>query len=294
VNLSPAIAGELERLCESPVAEVRRAGGGDINEAYWVRLADERRMFLKTRADARRGEYVAEAAGLRWLAQPRALNVPVVVAVGDGEDARFLALEWIEVGGLDRKGEETLGRGLAALHSAGADAFGASARLAMTIGSLSLPNGPKPTWPEFYVAQRLVPLVAMARRRGVLSLEGERAVGEVCERIEQLAGPPEPPARLHGDLWVGNVLADSVGEPWLIDPTAYGGHREVDLAMLALFGDADSIAHVLAAYDEVTPLAEGWERRVPLWQLHPLLVHAVLFGGAYGAAALSAARSLLR
>jgi fructosamine-3-kinase len=272
----------------------RRAGGGDINQAFEVELVDGRRMFLKTRDNARPGEYVAEAAGLRWLAQPHALNVPVVVAVSDQPDARFLALEWIEVAGLDQAGEDELGRGLAALHGAGADAFGASARLAMTIGSLSLPNGPKATWPEFYVSQRLMPLVTMARRRGVLSLEGERAVGQVCERIEELAGPPEPPSRLHGDLWVGNVLADQEGRPWLIDPTAYGGHREVDIAMLALFGDAHSIARVVAAYGEVSPLSPGWEQRMSLWQLHPLLVHAVLFGGAYGDAALAAARRVLR
>ncbi|MDT4943235.1 MAG: hypothetical protein QOJ34_3324, partial [Pseudonocardiales bacterium] len=91
--------------------------------------------------------------------------------------------------------------------------------------------------------------------------------------------PVEPPARLHGDLWAGNVLADRSGRPWLIDPAAYGGHREVDLAMLDLFGEIPPRA--IAAYDEVVPLADGWRERIPLWQLFPLLVHAVLFGGGY-------------
>ena len=110
----------------------------------------------------------------------------------------------------------------------------------------------------------------------------------VCERLPELAGPPEPPARLHGDLWSGNAMADADGRPWLIDPSAYGGHREVDLAMLRLFGAPSP--RIFAAYEEAAPLAEGWEERVELWQLLPLLVHAVLFGGSYVAAAEQVAR----
>jgi fructosamine-3-kinase len=103
-----------------------------------------------------------------------------------------------------------------------------------------------------------------------------------------LAGPPEPPARLHGDLWSGNVLAGADGRPWLVDPAAHGGHREVDLAMLRLFGAPDG--RTLDAYQEAHPLAAGHEERVALWQLLPLLVHAILFGGGYGASAERAAR----
>lgn len=107
-----------------------------------------------------------------------------------------------------------------------------------------------------------------------------------------MTGPPEPPARLHGDLWAGNVHADASGNPWLIDPAAYGGHREVDLAMLRLFGTPGGET-VHAAYDETWPLADGFEERVKLWQLFPLLVHAVLFGGGYGGRAAEAARTYL-
>jgi len=101
--------------------------------------------------------------------------------------------------------------------------------------------------------------------------------------MAELAGPPEPPARLHGDLWSGNVMADAQGRPWLIDPSAYGGHREVDLAMLRLFGAPSE--DVFCAYEEIAPLAEGWRERVELYQLLPLLVHALLFGGSYRSAA---------
>jgi fructosamine-3-kinase len=106
--------------------------------------------------------------------------------------------------------------------------------------------------------------------------------------MAELAGPPEPPARLHGDLWGGNVLTGADGHGWLIDTVAYGGHREVDLAMLQLFGAPSP--RILEAYREASPLADGYEDRIGLWQLFPLLVHAVLFGGRYGASAERTAR----
>jgi fructosamine-3-kinase len=272
--------------------DARRVGGGDINEAWRVELADGRTAFVKTRADAGPGEYAAEVEGLRWLAEPGALRTPQVIDLGED----YLALEWIEPGRLDTAGVEELGRGLAATHAASAAGFG-SPRLTgardadsgegdvapASFGSLSLPNGPTADWPSFYAERRLWPLAAIARERGALPDAGIRAVERVCERIAELAGPPEPPARLHGDLWGGNVMADAEGRPWLIDPSAYGGHREVDLAMLRLFGAPSE--RVFSAYAEVAPPAEGWEERIQLWQLAPLLVHAVLFGGSYPAAA---------
>jgi fructosamine-3-kinase len=213
------------------------------------------------------------------------------------QEPRFLALEWIDEGRLDAVGEESLGRGLAALHAAGAPAHGAAppgapaadgAVAPLRIGELELPNDPAPDWPSFYVQRRLEPLVRLASQRGALSAAGRAAVGAVYERIAGLAGPAEPPARLHGDLWGGNVLAGADGRARLIDPAAYGGHREVDLAMLRLFGAPSR--RVFDAYEEAAPLADGHEERVELWQLFPLLVHAALFGGHYGAAVERAAR----
>jgi fructosamine-3-kinase len=274
-----------------------RIAGGDVNAAWRVELDGGAKAFVKTRADAPRGEYAAEAAGLGWLAEPRALALPDVLGVADGEDGagpRLLALAWLDAG--PPGDASALGRGLAAVHAAGAAAFGApppGARAAqdggvapLRIGPRVLPNDPLAGWGAFYAERRLRPLLPAAAR-GALSGAGVRAVERVCERIGDLAGPPEPPARLHGDLWAGNVLW-ARGRPWLIDPAAYGGHREVDLAMLALFGAPG--AGFRDAYEERAPLAEGHEDRVALWQLFPLLVHAALFGGGYGAAAERAAR----
>ncbi len=293
--------------------DARAVGGGDINEAFRVVLADGREAFVKTRADAAPGEFAAEAAGLEWLARAGGLRAPAVLAVEDG----YLALEWIAPGRLDAAGEQELGRGLALTHAAGAPRFGSFAegmgsteapagrhdaaldpdtalghdpardlRTASELdtawlGSLRVSNEPTKHWPAFYAERRLRPLAALARDRGVVGHAGIAAVERICERIDDLAGAPEPPARLHGDLWTGNVLADIAGRPWLIDPSALGGHREVDLAMLALFGGLS--AAVLDSYEDTTPLADGWEERVGLYQLLPLLVHAILFGGSYGA-----------
>ncbi|HEX5852705.1 MAG TPA: fructosamine kinase family protein [Solirubrobacteraceae bacterium] len=278
---------------------VARVGGGDINEAFRVALADGGEAFVKTRADAAEGEYAAEAAGLEWLARPGALRTPRVLEVGRDH----LALEWIERGRLDAAGVEELGRGLALTHAAGVEELGRG--LALThapgapgfggldadapsrFGSLGLPNERTEDWPTFYAERRLRPLARIAAERGALSDAGVDAVERVCERMGELVGPPEPAARLHGDLWSGNVMAGADGRPWLIDPSAYGGHREVDLAMLRLFGAPSE--RVFDAYAEQAPLADGWRERVELYQLLPLLVHALLFGGSYRAAAERAA-----
>jgi len=285
----------------------RRVAGGDINEAWQIELDGGIRAFVKSRAGAAPGEYATEAAGLRWLgAVGHGLAVPGVLAVSDASASApagglpqtgraapaFLALEWIHEGTLDERGEEAFGRGLAHVHAAGAPAFGAPPPGApnggLRLGAVELRAAVTAPWPAFYGEHRLAPLLRAAVDRGALPPGGLRAVATVIERLPALAGPPEPPARLHGDLWTGNVLAGHDGRPYLIDPAAYGGHREVDLAMLRLFGGPSP--RMLAAYAEVHPLADGHEQRVPLWQLFPLLVHAVLFGGSYGAAARRAAR----
>jgi fructosamine-3-kinase len=265
--------------------------GGSLNAAYRATLAGGARVFVKTADDAAPGAYAAEAAGLAWLAEAQAaggLPVPEVLAV---DPDRWLALAWVDGGG--RSDDAALGRGLAALHRAGAERAGTlpPGREDYVLGPLALPNAPSDDWPAFYAGSRLLPLAELAGRRDALDAAGLRAVERVCDRIADLAGPAEPVARLHGDLWSGNVHAGADGRPWLIDPAAYGGHREVDLAMLSLFGAPSSAFG--PAYDEVWPRAEGHSERVALYQLLPLLVHAALFGGGYGASARRAAERYL-
>jgi fructosamine-3-kinase len=259
-------------------------GGG----AARVRLADGRTVVVKDGAQA---AIAAEAAGLRWLGAAGGARVPAVLDVTGGR----LVTELVADGSPGTRAAEELGRALARTHAAGAPAFGAAppgGPADARIGNAPMRNAPAPSWPEWYAAYRLLPYLRTARDAGTLTGEAAREIEAVADRLPELAGPVEPPARLHGDLWSGNVLWSPSGAV-LIDPAAHGGHRETDLAMLALFG-CPHLDTVLAAYDEAAPLAAGWRERVPLHQLFPLLVHVVLFGVGYAAQALSAARAALR
>lgn len=235
----------------------------------------------------RTGMVTAEAASLRWLADAGAVAVPEVL----GEDDRWLVLPAIAQARPSPGAAEDFGRRLAALHASGAPAFGApppGGPRDAWIGMAAMVDEPMAAWPQWYAEYRIRPYV---RRSGGLVDAG--LFERVCERLPALAGPPEPPARLHGDLWNGNVVWGADGQVWVIDPAAHGGHRETDLAMLSLFG-CPHLDRVLGAYREVTPLADGWADRVALHQLFPLLVHTELFGGGYVAQATAAAHAVLR
>jgi fructosamine-3-kinase len=214
--------------------------------------------------------FVAEARGLDWLRGT--LRVPAVIAVGD----EYLALEWLEVEPRDGSFDVALGRGLAELHARGAPSFGLA--FPSYLATLPQDNTPSDDGPTFWIEQRVRPVCERARVLGHMP-DVRARLDAVLARRDRF-GPDESPARLHGDLWWGNVLAVA-GAPAIVDPAVYGGHREGDLAMLALFGGVS--AALVAAYQEVAPLAPGWRERVALWQLYPLAVHAVLFGGGYGA-----------
>jgi fructosamine-3-kinase len=290
VSDGEALAAALARALGREVESLTGMAGGDLNDAHAATLAGGTRVFVKTSARVLPGTYRAEAEDLSWLAEPGELGVPEVLAVVDPDDEaapgpRLLALSMIDIGRLDGDGEARLGRGLAAMHAAGAPSFGRAHPI--RFGAFVIPSDPCEEWPSFYATRRLEPVARAARDRGALDARGADAVARVCERIGELCGPPEPPARLHGDLWSGNVMADGSGCPYIIDPAAYGGHREVDLAMLRMFGSPS--ARCFDAYGEAHPLADGHEDRVDLWQLFPLLVHAALFGGGYGASAARAA-----
>lgn len=274
-----------------PVAGLTPVTGGDVATAYRVDLADGSAVFAKTHATAPPGFFTTEAAGLRWLGAAAALPVPEVLLVSDGDaDAgvpNHLVLAWIAEGRARADTDAGFGRGLAALHATGAANFGREDR--RTTGSRGLPNEPCDTWVACYATQRLQPLARIARDEGALPSNAIAELEAVAARLADLGGPPEPPARLHGDLWAGNRLVDEMGASWLIDPAAHGGHREFDLAMMRLFGGFGPAC--FHAYEEVAPLADGWRERIALHQLAPLIVHAIKFGGSYVAAATDAIRT---
>jgi fructosamine-3-kinase len=244
-----------------------------------VTLDDGREIFVKTNADADQRMFPVEARGLTWLAEAEAVRVPRVLAVSDGSSSAppFLALEFIGSAAPAPEFDERLGRELAALHASGADGFGLDHD--NFIGSLPQANGACATWAEFYATRRIEPQLRRAVDLHAAPAGWIRTGTALLKRLPELVGPPEPPARLHGDLWSGNLHVDDAGGPCLLDPAVYGGHREMDLAMLMLFGNpSDRFAR---AYDEAFPLADGAADRVALYQLYPLLVHVNLFGGHY-------------
>jgi fructosamine-3-kinase len=275
----------LAQTLGSAVLGRRPLSGGDINEAFELSLADGRTLFVKTNRHAPPDMFPAEAKGLAWLAEANALRIPrVVVATPD-----FLVLEKIDSVGRQPDFDERLGRGLAKLHRAGAPFFGCEHQ--NFIGRLPQDNRAASTWPDFYCVRRLEPQLKLAVDNGLVSAGLRRSFDRLFAVLEDRVGPPEPPARLHGDLWGGNLLTDDAGHPCLIDPAVYGGHREVDLAMMQLFGGFGS--RVFDAYDEVLPLAKAHRERIPLYQLYPLMVHLNLFGGSYRPSIEAALRALL-
>ncbi|MGB3411813.1 MAG: fructosamine kinase family protein [Microthrixaceae bacterium] len=276
------LAEVIEVELASPVVESRPVSGGDFATAFRVMLRDGRTVFVKTHANPPPGFFTTEATGLRWLRESNTVHVPEVLAVGD--DPADLVLDWIDTGAPQANTEADFGRALAALHQSGAPTFGREDRC--TTGSQALPNDPTDTWVDFYSTRRLLPLADIAERRNSLPTRTIEQLRNVANRLTDLAGPVETPARLHGDLWAGNRLVDSSGRSWLIDPACFGGHREFDLAMMQLFGGFGS--QVFTAYDEAFPLAQGWQDRIALNQIAPLVVHAIKFSGGYVAAAADA------
>ena len=290
---SAAAASRVARQTGLAVRAARVAGSQHGYQHLMLTLAGGQRAFAKMAASPDEvpaevsAAFAAEASSLRWLAEAKAVPVPEVLAVTPAA----LVISMVPPGHATPEAAFRFGAELARLHAAGADGFGAP--WPGFIASLPLDNVSTvgTEWPEWYASRRLLPYLRIAVDRGALRPADGRLVEAVIDRIDTLAGPAEPPSRIHGDCWAGNVLW-SGGRGWLIDPAAHGGHRETDLAMLALFG-APHLDRVLAGYNDEVPLAAGWRDRVPLHQLHPLLVHACLFGASYAEGVRSAARAIL-
>jgi len=294
VTRQPLVARKAEELLDASVIATAPLAGGDISTATKLRLSNGTTALMKTLPHAPEGFFECEAAGLRWLGEVEGgVHVPAVLGV----DQECLVIAWVEPGKNGVDAAASFGRALATTHAAGAPSYGLERD--GFIGKLPMPNRTAPTWAEFYATRRILPYLKLARDRGAISEDDAASVEAVIPKLAALV-PEEPPARLHGDLWNGNVLwgqdptggTPAVARVSVIDPAAYAGHREVDLAMLAMFG-LPHLQRVLDAYREAAPLADGWEERIGLHQLFPLLVHACLFGGGYGARAATTAAKYL-
>lgn len=250
--------------------------------------------FVKRNSAAPHGFFALEAAGLRWLTVGGGVRCARVMRV----DEHALTLERLDTVAPSRAAAHEFGVRLAVTHGAGAESFGAAPDGWTGPGFFGPLMRPLPmslkghdNWGAFYAAERLEP---MAERAAPGLGAGARDVVDAVIALCRAGAfdDDDRPARLHGDLWSGNVMW-TTGGVVLIDPAAHGGHRETDLAMLALFG-CPHLTEILVAYQSVRPLAHGWRDRVGLHQLYPLLAHVALFGAGYAGATEAAARSALR
>lgn len=268
------------------MAEKEQAGAGP---------RADRAPFVKSRAGAPSGFFAAEAAGLRWLAEPGA--VPVVEVLEVRDDA--LHLVRLESASPDAESARDLGARLARLHDAGAPGFGWAPGDSAWFGPLTdpfeVPSDSRDSFARFWAEDRLRPLLASCT--STLGSDGSARVEAAIDTIadgsfDGICGQePEPPARVHGDLWSGNVMWTGGGAV-LIDPAAHGGHRLEDLAMLSLFG-APHLEQIYAGYQQSHPLPTGWREDLCAHVLFGLLAHVHLFGSGYVAQAVSTADAVV-
>jgi fructosamine-3-kinase len=260
---------------EITINQFRLVAAGNVNQGIQLNTNDGN-FFLKINFEASRDIFEKEAHGLRLLAANCPLTVPEVYHFGQLDDFNYLLMEWVESGERSIDYWEKLGEGLAQLHMTSQESFGLSE--SNYISSLTQSNVLTATWVDFFIAQRLEPLLGKAYFEGLIEEDFLKKFRAIYPRLHEFF-PKERPSLLHGDLWSGNVMADSHGFPALIDPAVYFGNREMDIAFSRMFGGFDQ--RFYDAYDSVFPLSDGFEEKKDIYNLYPLLVHLLLFGKSY-------------
>lgn len=273
-----AVESALLDLWEQPVTirAARTLAGGDINRVYLLETSQQQLVIKLNSAHAFPGMFEAEKKGLELLASANAIRIPTALSTGSASSEAFLLLEYLPPSEQQPDFWKTFGRSLAQLHRTTNSHFGLNHD--NYIGSLPQQNGLHTSWTEYYALQRLEPQTRLGRNIGWCSARLASQMERLFHKIDGLF-PAEPPALLHGDLWSGNFLVGPNSEPCLIDPAAYFGHREMELAMTRLFGGFQTAFY--DHYNDCYPLENEWEQRLPIAQLYPILVHANLFGGGY-------------
>ena len=268
------------------VRERRAIHGGDCNDARLLVLSTGERVFLKSNNSKNLCFFTAEARGLDAIAGTETIATPKVLAVGTdaAEGMAFLLMEFVEEGRRRADFFEDFGRSLAAMHKAKPPLqMPAGKPLGFDedniIGFRPQCNTPQADWISFYRDCRLAPQVRDAQASGYLSKEDLQQADAVMTHLDRYLIEPEQPALVHGDLWGGNYMCGGDGSVLLIDPAAYIGHREVDLAMSQMFGGFPAAFY--RAYQEAYPLQPGYEDRRPLYDLYQMLNHLNQFGASY-------------
>lgn len=276
--ISISLLTAIESTLGVRLADAKPLAGGDIHRACRLVATDGREWFVKTNTAAQAAAmFKTEAQGLALLGASRSIRTPRIFGQGcTPEGEAYLVLEYIAPGYKNRLFWENFGRALAHLHGNTSERFGFAHD--NFIGSLPQSNTRHDSWAEFYAEERLWPQMLLAREQGYFNKNAEQQLDRLCQQLAWRC-PEEPPALTHGDLWSGNFLCDTAGQPVLIDPAAAFAHRELDLAMSRLFGGFDAAFY--AAYEEAWPLEPGFDNRVEIYQLYYLLVHVNLFGGGY-------------
>jgi fructosamine-3-kinase len=279
--LPEAVNSWLEAQGYGRVTASRPVGGGCINNGARLETASGRTFFLKTNSRAPADMFAREAEGLDALQVSDGPRVPRPYLVGE----QFLLLEDLVPARRRQDYWQTFGRCLAALHNHINPRFGFDHD--NYIGSTPQPNAWMQDGYQFFAERRLLFQANLAGRRGLLDSEGVRQVESLAARLPGLV-PRQPASLIHGDLWSGNAVSDEGGAPAIIDPAAHYGWAEAELAMTALFGAFPP--EFYQAYQEVHPLAGGFQTRFDLYNLYHLLNHLNLFGSGY----LGQVRAILR
>jgi protein-ribulosamine 3-kinase len=258
------------------IENVKSVSGGCINET--IKLETNLKTFFLKINSAKKfsGMFEAEAKGLQLLLKANEIKIPSVILFGEHNDSSFLILEWIEQGKRRTDFFEDFGRKLARLHKYTDKYFGLNHN--NYIGSLPQSNHQYKNGIDFFIEQRLMKQIELATRNNAISKSTIEQFYNLFKKFAQII-PKEPPAFLHGDLWSGNYMTDETGTAAIFDPAVYFGAREADIAMTKLFGGFDS--EFYDAYNEESPLDKGWEKRLDIFNLYPLMVHVNLFGGSY-------------
>lgn len=258
------------------IEEIHPEFGGSINESFKLVTTNGNYFLKRNNSNKFPSMFEKEAEGLKLLRTFTQFKVPEVIFTGSRNGFDFLVIEYLQKENKNQTFWKAFGQNLANMHKQTHTQFGMGHD--NYIGSLNQTNSFKKTWAEFFVSERLVPLISIATKEGKLEIDDVKRVEKLCYKIPEIF-PIEPPALLHGDLWSGNYLCSTASTPCIFDPSIYYGHREMDLAMMQLFGGFHT--DTFKTYQEIYPLETNWKERVDICNLYPLLVHVNIFGGNY-------------